>query len=150
MEDPPRDAIEQADVVFHAWPAGHGEGMRLRQEKGQRWIGFGDVQTIERFCGEAVRFPLPLLARIITKTRECIEHAGVPLQVHITDPKGTDLSFAHDAESLAALWRDPRWNGRLVADEPGARAVLPPTHGPNILAGFGADAKRSLNGHRPL
>lgn len=139
-------AIEQADVVFHAWPAAHGEGNRLRQEKGQRWIGFGDVRTLERFCGESVRFPLPLLSRIITSTRDRIQQVGFPLKVHVTDPKGTDLSFEHDERSLAALWRDPRWAGRLTADEPGARAVLPPTHGPNLLSGFGGDAVQTVNG----
>lgn len=139
-------AIEKADVVFHAWPAAHGEGMRLRRERGTRFIGFGDVRTLERFCGEAVRFPLPLLARIITRTREYMEEAGVPLTFHITDPKGTDLSFTYDQEGVQRLFTGPQWVGRLTADEPGAWATLPPTHGPNILSTFGGRPNPTLNG----
>jgi hypothetical protein len=139
-------AIEHANVVFHAWPSAEGEGRRLREEKGQRWVGFGDVRTLERFCGEAVRYPIPLLARLITKTRESVERGGTYADVHITDPKGTDLTFRHDEQGLLALWRDRRWAGKLIADEPGARGTLPPTHGPNILSTFAGKYNETLNG----
>jgi hypothetical protein len=127
-------AVSNADVVFHAWPAANGAfGRKMRKEKGARWISFGDIRTLEAFCSEAIRFPAPLLSKIVTTTWAMIDRGQPEANIRITDSKGTDLSLKLSRKELDQQKNDPRWQGRLVADFAGANAHIPLPHGPNLM-----------------
>jgi hypothetical protein len=127
-------AVLNADVVFHAWPAANGVfGRKMRREKGARWISFGDIRNLDAFCSEAIRFPAPLLSTIVKQTWKKIDHGQNEADVRITDTKGTDLSLKLSRKELDKQRDDPRWQGRLLADFPGANAHIPLPHGPNLM-----------------
>ena len=126
-------AVLNANVVFHAWPAAAGAfGAKMRRT-GARWLSFGDLRTIELFCGEGMRIPPDLLSRIVTKTWSQIEAGDSVKKVHITDAKGTDLKLELSERHVERQRKDARWHGKLIADAPGTRAHLPLPHGPNIM-----------------
>jgi hypothetical protein len=127
-------SVAQADVVFHSWPSAEGKfGKKWRKEKGQRWVGFGDCRTLEKFIGEATRIPPQLLSAIVTNTWKIIDHGQARSEIRITDRIGTDLTLSLSREELDHLYEDRRWQGKLLADEPGTRATLPSPHGPNLF-----------------
>lgn len=141
------EAVGKADVVFHAWPAAEGKfGKKMRGEKGARWVSFGACRNIENFCSEATRFPAPLLSRIITATWDIIDHGQTDAKIRITDPKGTDLKLVLTREELDRLHSDRRWQGKVLANEPGTRAHLPSPHGPNLYHEGQGGINKTLNG----
>src|ERR671933_327535 len=84
--------LAEADLVFHSWVAAHSpEANRLRRERGQRWIAFADCLTFDRFLSPAVRFPIDLMVEIIGATWRLVDQGQQASELHITDPKGTDL-----------------------------------------------------------
>jgi 2,5-dihydroxypyridine 5,6-dioxygenase len=141
------EAVGRADVVFHAWPAAEGKfGKKMRGEKGARWVSFGACRNIENFCSEATRFPAPLLSRIVKATWAIIDHGQREAKIRITDTKGTDLSLILSRAELDRLATDRRWQGKLLADEPGTRAHLPSPHGPNLYHEGQGGRNETLNG----
>lgn len=138
------ETVKAADVVFHAWPAGNGAlAQRLRKEKGQRWVSMTYARDFDMFISQATRFPIELVAALITRTFARI-NKGRDVQVEITDPKGTHLTLPISTRELEMLGRIPFWQGRLIADYPGARSTVPLTHGPNIFhSGLGMAARQA-------
>ena len=127
-------SVAQADVVFHAWPSAEGAfGKKWRKEKGQRWVGFGDCRTLDKFVGEATRIPQPILQLIVKKTWALLDQGDQKFDIKIWDPNGTDLSLTLSRAEVDHLYLDRRWHGKLLADEPGSRATLPSPHGPNLF-----------------
>jgi hypothetical protein len=126
--------LGEADVVFHSWVAAHSpDANRLRREKGQRWIAFADCLTFDRFLSPAVRFPIDLMQDVIGATWRRIDQGQGSTQIHITDPKGTDLWLEMTRSDIDELAADPRWQGRITADGPMTRSQIPCPHGPNLF-----------------
>jgi len=126
--------LAEADVVFHSWVAAHSpEANRLRRERGQRWIAFADCLTFDRFLSPAVRFPIDLMVAIIGTTWRLIDQGQQSSELHITDPKGTDLRLELTRADLDELAADRRWQGRITADAPQSRSQIPCPHGPNLF-----------------
>jgi hypothetical protein len=140
------ETVSKADIVFHCWPGGNGAlARKLRKEKGQRWISMTYARDLDTFISQATLFPIELMAMLITKTFQRIDK-GRDVLVRITDPKGTDLAFPISTKELAMMRKIPFWQGKLIADYPGARSTIPLTHGPNIFHSGMGMAARSANG----
>ncbi len=140
------ETVTGADVVFHAWPAGNGAlAKKLRKEKGQRWISMSYARDFSMFVSQATRFPIDIMAALITQTFQRI-HKGKDIQVEITDPKGTYLTVPITVRELDMLSKIPFWQGKLIANYPGARSTVPLTHGPNIFHSGMGMASRQANG----
>jgi len=126
--------LAEADVVFHSWVAAHSpEANRLRRERGQRWIAFADCLTFDRFLSPAVRFPIDLMMEIIASTWRLVDQGQQRSELHITDPKGTDLRLELTRSDIDELAADRRWQGRITADAPQSRSQIPCPHGPNLF-----------------
>jgi hypothetical protein len=125
--------LEQATFVVSTWfcSAWHPYCIKLRREKGQRWVKITFFRNLDLLNTPQARFPLDVLGEIIRASSRAYPDKG-NFDLRFTDERGTDIVVNFTEEMRAIMKKDNRWRGHNVADEDGCYIHYLPTHGPNL------------------
>jgi hypothetical protein len=131
--------IEWATFVVSTWFSStmHPYYKALRKDKGQRWVKITYFRNLDLLRSEAAGFPIDLMSTILRNTAARIPR-DVDVELHLTDPRGTNLHVRMDKALVQRTLGVSRWRGELKADRPGCYVHYLPTHGPNIFSGSAA------------
>jgi hypothetical protein len=105
--------------------------MKLRKEKGQRWVKITYFRNLDLLHTPQARFPVDLVGEIIRATARMYpkDHN---FDMTFSCPRGSDIVIKFTPDMVKNLHMDNRWRGRDKADEDGCYVHHLPTHGPNI------------------
>lgn len=136
LTDCPEDAralAEQATFVVSSWYAAVNAPlfMKLRREKGQRWIKITYFRNLDLLDTPQGRFPVELVGAI-TRANAALFPKDQPFPLRFTDPRGSDVTIHFTPEMAKNMLSGNRWVGRATADQPGCYVHYLPSHGPNI------------------
>lgn len=123
-----------ATFVVSTWfsSAIHPLNLKLRREKGQRWVKITFFRNWDYLRSAAAAFPLDLIS-LILRTTASMYPRGEDVDIHITDPRGTDVHVRMTPQEVDRLLSQSRWQGEVTADRPGCYVHYIPTHGPNLV-----------------
>jgi hypothetical protein len=138
LTDCPEEAkalVEDADFVMGTWYASVNAPlfMKLRREKGQRWVKITYFRNLDLLDTPQGRFP-PELVGEITRANAALFPRGANFDMHFSDPRGSDVTIKFTAEMVDNMLDTNRWRGSTVAEEPGCYVHYLPAHGPNIYS----------------
>jgi len=125
--------LEQATFVVSTWfcSAWHPYCIKLRREKGQRWVKITFFRNLDLLKTAQARFPTELVGELVRKTA-----ARIPRDrdyvLAFTDRRGSDLSIALTSTMSNRNLDTNRWRGEMLVTSPGAYVHYLPTHGPNL------------------
>jgi len=125
--------LEQATFVVSTWfcSAWHPYCIKLRREKGQRWVKITFFRNLDLLKTAQARFPTELVGELVRKTA-----ARIPRDrdyvLTFTDRRGSDLSIALTSTMSNRNLDTNRWRGEMLVTSPGAYVHYLPTHGPNL------------------
>lgn len=136
LHDCPPEAValvEQATFVVSTWFCSVNAPLfiRLRKEKGQRWVKITYFRNLDLLHTPQARFPVDLVGEIIRATARMYPKDR-DFDMTFSDPRGTDLVIKFTPGMVKNLHTENRWRGRDKADEDGCYVHHLPTHGPNI------------------
>jgi hypothetical protein len=136
LHDCPPEAIplvEQATFVVSTWFCSVNAPLfiKLRREKGQRWVKITYFRNLDLLHTPQARFPVDLVGEIICATARMYPKDR-DFDMTFSDPRGTDLVIKFTPEMVKNLHMENRWRGKDKADEDGCYVHHLPTHGPNI------------------
>ena len=131
--DEARALVEQADFVIGSWYASVNAPLfvKLRKEKGQRWVKITYFRNLDLLDTPQARFPVGLVGEI-TRANAALFPRGVDFDMHFSDPRGSDVTIKFTAEMADNMLDTNRWRGSTTAEEPGCYVHYLPSHGPNI------------------
>ncbi|MGE0650578.1 MAG: hypothetical protein AB7P12_02340 [Alphaproteobacteria bacterium] len=136
LTDCPPEAVtlvEDADFVMATWYAAVNAPLflRLRKEKGQRWVKITYFRNLDLLDTPQGRFP-PELVGEITRANAAAFPRGQAFDMRFSDPRGSDVTIRFTPEMVANMLDTNRWRGSTLAEEPGCYVHYLPAHGPNI------------------
>ncbi|KAA3621263.1 MAG: hypothetical protein DWQ08_14320, partial [Proteobacteria bacterium] len=105
--------------------------IRMRREKGQRWVKITYFRDLDLRDTEQAPFPPELLGEIIRGTARQYPR-GADFDLSFSDPRGTDLTINVDATMVDNLLETTRWKGEMFAESDGCYVHYLPCHGPNV------------------
>ncbi len=105
--------------------------IRMRKEKGQRWVKITYFRDLDLLKTPQARFPIDIVGEIIRQTAELFPK-NQDFDLKFSDERGTDLTIKYTAEMRDNLLKSNRWRGQMTADEPGCYVHYLPCHGPNV------------------
>jgi len=125
--------IEEATLVLTTWftSSVHPYFLKLRSERGQRYVKLTYFRSLDLMKTEVASFPLSVMSMLVRKTAHAFPSEG-GATVHVTDPRGTDLTITLKQEEIDSLMTQSRWRGEMTAERPGAYVHWVPSHGPNF------------------
>jgi hypothetical protein len=129
-----RPLVEWASFVVSTWFISTSNPLfqKLRREKGQRWVKVTYFRNLDLLHTPQARFPAELVGEIVRATARLYPR-NCTFDMHISDPRGSDLTIAFTAEMTDNLLSMGRWEGNdCIADKPGCYVHYLPVHGPNI------------------
>ena len=131
--DEARALVEDATFVIGSWYASVNAPlfMKLRKEKGQRWVKITYFRNLDVLHTPQARFPVELVGEI-TRANAATYPRGTDFDMHFSDARGSDVTIHFTAEMTDNLLTGNRWRGKTMADEPGCYVHYLPSHGPNI------------------
>lgn len=123
-----------ATFVVSTWFASvvHPLAIKLRRTQGQRWVKITFFRDWDYLRLSAAAFPLDVISLLLRKTA-ALYPRGVDVDVHISDPRGSDLHIKATKNQVDSLLSQSRWQGEVTADAPGCYIHYIPTHGPNLI-----------------
>jgi hypothetical protein len=138
LDDCPPEAValvEQATFVVSTWFCSVNSPLflKLRKDKGQRWVKITYFRNLDLLHTPQARFPVDLVGEIIRATAR-LYPTDRNFDMTFSDPRGTDLTIKFTPEMVKNLHTENRWRGRDRADEDGCYVHHLPTHGPNIYS----------------
>ncbi|MQA66225.1 MAG: hypothetical protein GEU76_10050 [Alphaproteobacteria bacterium] len=132
---PPEAAalVEDADFVMATWYASVNAPLflRLRKERGQRWVKITYFRNLDLLDTPQGRFP-PELVGEITRANAALFPRGQAFDMRFSDPRGSDVTIRFTPEMVSNMLDTNRWRGSTLAEEPGCYVHYLPAHGPNI------------------
>ena len=125
--------VEKATFVVSTWFCSVNAPLfiKLRKEKGQRWVKITYFRNLDLLQTPQARFPVDLVGEIIRATARMYP-TDHDFDMTFSDPRGTDLVIKFTPEMVKNLHTENRWRGKDKADEDGCYVHYLPTHGPNI------------------
>lgn len=125
--------IEEATLVLTTWFTASVDPyfLKLRSERGQRYVKLTYFRSLDLMKTEAASFPLSVMSMLVRKTAQAFPREG-GATVRVTDPRGTDLTITLEQEEIDSLMTQSRWRGEMTAERPGAYVHWVPSHGPNF------------------
>ena len=128
-----RPLMETATFVVSTWFCSIIDPfcIRMRKEKGQRWIKITYFRDLDLLKTPQARFPIDIVGEIIRQTAELFPK-NQDFDLKFGDVRGTDLTIKFTAAMRDNLLKSNRWRGRMTADEPGCYVHYLPCHGPNV------------------
>jgi hypothetical protein len=131
--DEARPLVEKATFVVSTWFCSVNAPLflKLRKEKGQRWVKITYFRNLDALQTPQARFPVDLVGEIIRATARMYP-TDHDFDMTFSDPRGTDLVIKFTPEMVKNLHTENRWRGKDKADEDGCYVHYLPTHGPNI------------------
>ena len=105
--------------------------IRMRNEKGQRWVKITYFRDLDLLKTPQARFPIDIVGEIIRQTADMFPK-GQDFDLKFGDNRGTDLTIKYTSEMRENLLGSNRWRGQMAADEPGCYVHYLPCHGPNV------------------
>lgn len=133
IPDELRPLLETASFVVSTWFCSIVDPfcIRMRKEKGQRWVKITYFRDLDLLKTPQARFPIDIVGEIIRQTA-ALYPKGRDFDLKFTDRRGTDLAIGFTAAMRESLLKSNRWRGRMTADEPGCYVHYLPCHGPNL------------------
>ncbi len=136
LTDCPEEAkalVESATFVVASWYASVNAPLflKLRREKGQRWVKMTYFRNLDILHTPQARFPVELVGEI-TRANAALFPRGADFDMHFSDPRGSDVTIRFTAEMADNMLNSNRWRGQCIADQPGCYVHYLPSHGPNI------------------
>ncbi len=128
-----RPLVETATFVVSSWFCSIIDPfcIRMRNEKGQRWVKITYFRDLDLLKTPQARFPIDIVGEIIRQTADMFPR-GQDFDLKFGDKRGTDLTIKYTAEMRENLLGSNRWRGQMAADEPGCYVHYLPCHGPNV------------------
>ena len=128
-----RPLVETATFVVSSWFCSIIDPfcIRMRNEKGQRWVKITYFRDLDLLKTPQARFPIDIVGEIIRQTADMFPK-GQDFDLKFGDKRGTDLTIKYTAEMRENLLGSNRWRGQMAADEPGCYVHYLPCHGPNV------------------
>jgi hypothetical protein len=125
--------ISDATFVVSTWAesTSHPFFRGLRKNQGQRWVKITYFRNWDILKSAQARFPVELVSELLVRTARLYPASG-PATIHVTDPRGTDLTFKLTERYVKSILNQSRWQGQLTADVDGCYVHYLPTHGPNL------------------
>ncbi|MEX0759726.1 MAG: hypothetical protein WD100_09110 [Tistlia sp.] len=125
--------LEEATFVVSTWFCSVLDpfAIRMRREKGQRWIKITYFRDLDLLDTPQARFAPELLGEIIRATARQYPR-GRDFSLQFADARGTELGIAVDGGMVDNLLGTTRWKGEMIADQPGCYVHYLPCHGPNL------------------
>jgi len=126
--------LEKATFVVSTWFCSVMDPycVRLRREKGQRWIKITFFRDLDLLKTEQARFPTELVGELIRATATRFPR-GEDCVMTLTDSRGSHLEIPLTARMVDNTLETNRWRGEVFATSPGSYVHYLPTHGPNIF-----------------
>ncbi|MEC7538958.1 MAG: hypothetical protein VYB59_16920 [Pseudomonadota bacterium] len=128
-----RPVVETATFVVSSWFCSIIDPfcIRMRNEKGQRWVKITYFRDLDLLKTPQARFPIDIVGEIIRQTADMFPK-GQDFDLKFGDKRGTDLTIKYTTEMRENLLGSNRWRGQMAADEPGCYVHYLPCHGPNV------------------
>jgi hypothetical protein len=128
-----RALIEKATFVMSSWFCSVNDPLfiKLRREKGQRWVKITYFRNLDLLHTPQARFPVDLVGEIIRATAR-IYPTDHDFDMTFSCPRGSDLAIKFTPDMVKNLHANNRWQGQDKADVDGCYVHFMPTHGPNI------------------
>ena len=128
-----RPLVETATFVVSSWFCSIIDPfcIRMRNEKGQRWVKITYFRDLDLLKTPQARFPIDIVGEIIRQTANMFPK-GQDFDLKFGDKRGTDLTIKYTSEMRENLLGSNRWRGQMAADEPGCYVHYLPCHGPNV------------------
>ncbi|MCC6007333.1 MAG: hypothetical protein JJU40_06630 [Rhodobacteraceae bacterium] len=125
--------LEEATFVVSSWFCSVLDpfAIKMRRDKGQRWIKITYFRDFDLLFTPQGRFPPELVGEIIRGTARQYPR-GQDFNMHFSDNRGTDLTIPVNAEMVDNLLQTSRWKGEMLATSPGCYVHYLPCHGPNV------------------
>ena len=131
--DEAKALVESATFVVGSWYASVNAPLflKLRREKGQRWVKITYFRNLDLLHTPQARFPVDLVGEI-TRANAAQFPRGTNFDMRFSDPRGSDVTIHFTADMTDNMLRGNRWAGQTMADQPGCFVHYLPSHGPNI------------------
>ena len=131
--DEARALVENATFVVSTWFCSVNAPLflKLRREKGQRWVKITYFRNLDVLTTPQARFPVELVGEI-TRANAALFPRGGDFDMRFTDPRGSDVTIHFTPEMVSNMLDTNRWRGQCIADQPGCYVHFLPSHGPNI------------------
>ena len=128
-----RPLVETATFVVSSWFCSIIDPfcIRMRNEKGQRWVKITYFRDLDLLKTPQARFPIDIVGEIIRQTADMFPK-GQDFDLKFGDKRGTDLTIKYTSEMRENLLGSNRWRGQMAADEPGCYVHYLPCHGTNV------------------
>ncbi|MED5358399.1 MAG: hypothetical protein VYD85_08290 [Pseudomonadota bacterium] len=128
-----RPLVETATFVVSSWFCSIIDPfcIRMRNEKGQRWVKITYFRDLDLLKTPQARVPIDIVGEIIRQTADMFPK-GQDFDLKFGDKRGTDLTIKYTTEMRENLLGSNRWRGQMAADEPGCYVHYLPCHGPNV------------------
>ncbi len=125
--------VEKATFVISSWFCSVNDPffMKLRKDKGQRWVKITYFRNLDLLHTPQARFPVDLVGEIIRATARMYPKDH-DFNMTFSCPRGSDLSIKFTPDMVKNLHANNRWQGQDKADQDGCYVHFMPTHGPNI------------------
>lgn len=136
LTDCPEEAkplVESATFVVASWYCSVNAPLflKLRRERGQRWVKMTYFRNLDLLDTPQARFPVDLVGQI-TRANAAMFPRGTDFDMTFSDPRGSDVTIHFTAEMADNMLDSNRWRGQCVADRPGCFIHYLPSHGPNF------------------
>ncbi len=131
--DEVRALVEDATFVVSSWFCSVNSPffVKLRKEKGQRWVKITYFRNLDLLQTPQARFPVDLVGEIVRATARMYPKDH-DFDMHFSCPRGSDLTIKFTPPMVKGLLSNNRWLGQQRADQPGCYVHYMPTHGPNL------------------
>jgi hypothetical protein len=131
--DEVRALVEDATFVVSSWFCSVNSPffVKLRKEKGQRWVKITYFRNLDLLQTPQARFPVDLVGEIV-RAMARMYPKDHDFDMHFSCPRGSDLTIKFTPPMVKGLLSNNRWLGQQRADQPGCYVHYMPTHGPNL------------------
>jgi hypothetical protein len=143
-----KSTIEQADFVVSTWFCSVNDPffLKLRSEKGQRWVKITYFRDLDLLMTPQARFPVDLVGEIIRATARMYPKDR-NFDMTFSCPRGSDLVIKFTPEMVKNQLANNRWRGQDKATEDGCYVHFMATHGPNIYGREAFNRKKGPDGY---
>jgi len=139
IPDDVKPLCEWATFVVSTWfSSASNPYFNRRRREGQRWVKITYFRNLDMLNTEAAAFPLDVISLLLSVTAEKYPTEG-EAEIHVSDPRGTDLIVRMDEETVRHTTNGALWRGQVTADQPGCYVHYLTTHGPNFYGRVQAD-----------
>lgn len=131
--DEVRALVEDATLVVSSWLCSVDSplSLRLREEKGKRWVKITYFRNLDLLQVAKARFPVDLVGEIVRATAR-LYPKDHDFDMHFPCPRGSDLTTKFTPPMVKGLLSNNRWLGQQRADQPGCYVHYMPMHGANL------------------